>query len=266
MSGSIPTETTASAHAPAVNDSASAVASGPRVTPFAPSAVRDLGSHLRFWLVAACGLALDLWSKNWAFGTLTRGEERVIVPNVLEFTIIVNDGALFGIGKGQTTLFLIASMLALLLVWWMFVQSSPRRWALQIALGGILAGALGNMYDRATVKLVEGPNGRLYEKLREDAQAVYLREFPPGNRSAREIRVPIRGDGQSPVGPERGYVRDFIKIVHHFRKKPTWPWVFNVADMLLVGGVGILAIHLWRDRKPPAPAPSPAVDAAGAAE
>ena len=28
-----------------------------------------------------------------------------------------------------------------------------------------------------------------------------------------------------------------------------WPWVFNVADVLLVVGVGLLLLNFWWDRK-----------------
>ena len=61
-----------------------------------------------------------------------------------------------------------------------------------------------------------------------------LYEYP---RSPASLKIPEYDGDPPPVG----YVRDFLKI----------PWVFNIADSLLVGGVGILAIHLWRDRKRP---------------
>ncbi len=228
-------------------------------------------SYLRFVSVAVCGLALDLWSKHWAFHSLGQGHEpRVIIPHVLEFRTMLNSGALFGIGGGQTVLFLVASACALLLVFWMFSQTSRRRWALQIALGAILAGALGNMYDRVMVRLVDHafPHGgyALYTvRVGEDEHGVVLKEYPP-HVDGVEYRLraaPNREAGvimrQYPLGAafrleavpqEAGFVRDFIKIpTRWLGGREVWPWVFNVADMLLVGGVAILAIHLWRDRK-----------------
>ncbi|MGE0481700.1 MAG: hypothetical protein AB7Q17_14635, partial [Phycisphaerae bacterium] len=44
---------------------------------------------------------------------------------------------------------------------------------------------------------------------------------------------------------------DFIKIDTTVYGRELWPWVFNVADMLLVGGVAILAIQLLRERSAP---------------
>lgn len=223
------------------------------------SAARDPASWARFLAVAVGGLALDLWSKTWAFDTLGQTRHIVLIDHVLEFHTMLNAGALFGVGRGMTTLFLIASVFALGLVGWMFVQTSPRRWLLQIALGGILAGALGNMYDRVFVRLVApdavpGPNPGVYMiPVERTERGVVLQEYPPKPDGVRRI-VP-----ETP--PTVGYVRDFIKIpTRLFGKVDVWPWVFNVADMLLVGGVAILAWYLWRDRAPEEP------DAAGASD
>ena len=58
-------------------------------------------------------------------------------------------------------------------------------------------------------------------------------------------------DKRPQLGPAVGHVRDFIKIPTRWvAGRELWPWVFNVADMLLVGGVAILAIKLLRERKP----------------
>lgn len=213
------------------------------------AAWRDAASHARFWGVAAAGLVLDLWSKQWAFQTLRQNARVVLVPHVLEFQTMLNMGALFGIGRGMTELFLLASALALVLVTWMFVQSSPRRWWLHIALGGIVAGALGNMYDRTFVRLLAEPlrdrGGRavFVQKVGTSGPNVLVAEYPPHPDGLRRT---IRAED---AGREVGFVRDFIKIpTKLWGQRDLWPWVFNVADMLLVGGVGILAIHLLLER------------------
>jgi lipoprotein signal peptidase len=235
------------------------------------TALRHFPSYLRFIGVAVIGLALDLWSKHWAFHTLGQGHKPVvIIPHVLELQTMLNKGALFGIGGGQTLLFLIASVCALLLVFWMFSQTSPRRRALQIALGGVLAGALGNMYDRARVQLVDHAfpyAGRALYTVRtgEDEHGIILEEYPPHDDGVQyRMRMSGNPEGgvvvqQYPRGvafpldaipAEVGFVRDFLKIpTKIWRDQDLWPWVFNVADVLLVGGVAILAIHLWRDRR-----------------
>jgi len=51
------------------------------------------------------------------------------------------------------------------------------------------------------------------------------------------------------VEPIRYQVRDFIDCTELL-----WVWVFNVADVLLVIGVGLLMIHWWRGERPRKPA------------
>lgn len=218
-------------------------------------AIRHTPSILRFLFIAVAGLLVDLWSKHRAFDALRQGETHVIVPHVLEFQTLLNPGALFGIGGGQTSLFLVASVAALGLVGWMFSQTPSSRWLLQLALGAILAGALGNMYDRVTVKLVDqrfatSRGFAVYLQRMEQVESGYrLEEYPPGQGGIRRT--------VSELPSESGYVRDFIKIPTRWMGgREIWPWVFNVADMLLVGGVIVLAVHLWRDRKVDAPPPS----------
>ena len=160
-----------------------------------------------------------------------------------------NTGALFGIGRGQTQLFVAASILALALVLWMFARSSAQRWLLHLALGAILAGALGNMYDRIFVQLyrsTEGGRVAFVQQVGQQGSDLMMREYPIDHHDSRQMLIP------STQVRKVGCVRDFIKIpTRLFGDQELWPWVFNVADMLLVFGVGILAIYLWRDRAGP---------------
>lgn len=218
--------------------------------------------------MVAGALALDLWSKHWAFDTLGQGGQRVLIDKVLEFHTTLNPGALFGLGRGQTTLFVIASALALVLVLWMFAQCPARRWFTQIALAAILAGALGNMYDRIFVQLVRyplyGADNRVavycVRSESDDGRHIFLREFPPTDASLKAtLPAALSERIEAPVG----YVRDFIKVSQKwFGGRDLWPWVFNVADMLLVGGVGVLAIRMLRDRHA-RPAAEAKLDVAG---
>lgn len=159
-------------------------------------AAYSLGAHLRLWTPAIVGLAADLWTKNWAFAQL--GRTREVIPDVLSLQRSENRGALMGIGQNMTVLFIVASLLALLFVLFIFVKSARTQRSFHAGLGMVLAGALGNLYDRI------------------------FRE---------------------------GRVRDFIKIELRIGDTELWPWVFNVADMLLVCGVAVLMINIWFDRK-----------------
>jgi lipoprotein signal peptidase len=186
---------------------------------------------------------------------LRQNGSRELIPNVLEFHTTLNPGALFGLGAGQTSLFVLASVLALALVLWMFTQCPARQRLTQIALGAILAGALGNMYDRINVRLYRVPVGGagsvafyVIDEQASNNQWIALREYYAHDETDPVRRVPHKVVDQ--WGPPTGHVRDFIKISQKwFGGRDVWPWVFNVADMLLVGGVGILAIRLIRDHR-----------------
>lgn len=143
------------------------------------------------------GLALDLWSKSAVFDWIvhTDSGSHAIIPGVMNFTLSTNPGIVFGLVL-PPVLVIIASILAIGAVLFMFVTNPTKARAAQIALGLILAGALGNLYDRLFS----------YVQL-------------PGQPLAQR------------------HVRDFIDFSDMY-----YPWIFNVADVLLVVGLGILII------------------------
>lgn len=107
------------------------------------------------------GLSLDLTTKYMAVDRLLiekyqtptgivgiDTQEYQLLPGWLHFQYHENRGAVFGIGQGARVLFLIVSALALVLLGYLFVRSGQQR-IYQILLGMLLAGVLGNLYDRA---------------------------------------------------------------------------------------------------------------------
>ena len=59
------------------------------------------------------GLSIDLLTKYWAFITLKLGESYWLSDQFFGFTPNLNRGALWGIGQGQTVLFVVMSIFAL---------------------------------------------------------------------------------------------------------------------------------------------------------
>ena len=111
-----------------------------------------------FILTAAIGLSADLWTKHEAFARLaaTRFEPASVyqmIPGYLHFEVTENRGAVFGIGQGQRLLFVIVSAVAVGFLGFLFARSG-RRHGYQILLGMLLAGVLGNLYDRAMLGYV----------------------------------------------------------------------------------------------------------------
>ena len=143
-------------------------------------------------------------------------------------------------------------------VLYLFVHSTRWQRVLHVALALILAGALGNLYDRAFVKadvITYQPRfgqeelmiGTVIERTNTD---VVVADYPDGTnvRTLPSSQVTIR---------RQGVVRDFIKFMRKFPEgfpklagRDVWPWVFNIADAALVCGVILLLLSTWLDRSP----------------
>ncbi len=167
-----------------------------------------------FWMLATCGLILDLGSKYIIFGALYnkgQGAHYTLIPHAFRLTAaytsqkdpggvfsplrtisgenlpMVNQGALFGMGQGNNHIFTIISLLAsVAIIYWSTRSSTSKDLFLCMSLGLILAGTLGNLYDRIIF----------------------------------------------------GGVRDFL----HWYGGFDWP-VFNIADSCLVCGASLLLIQ-----------------------
>lgn len=140
-------------------------------------AARSRAAWLVFVAVLALGLVSDLASKHFAFRLIapapvelslerTRAvtrlsdlipphEPRVVVPGLLELTLVLNPGAVFGTGPGKRWYFVGFTVAALVLagVAWFRWIGARDRWA-QVALGLLVSGGLGNLYDRVTYACV----------------------------------------------------------------------------------------------------------------
>src|SRR5256714_6599922 len=118
-----------------------------------------------FFGVTIVGVALDLWTKRVAFDRLAeqivvvpdsslpngrvevRSDEYEFIPNWLHFHVTANQGAVFGLGQGKRILFVAVSLAAIVFIFYLFSTSGRQR-LYQIILGMLLAGVLGNLYDR----------------------------------------------------------------------------------------------------------------------
>jgi signal peptidase II len=104
-----------------------------------------------FVAVAAIGCAVDLTTKSLAFDRLgpPGGATWWLIDGLAGFQTSLNEGALFGIGQGNVWLFATFSVIAAIaILYWMFVAGAARDRLLTVALACIMAGVLGNLYDR----------------------------------------------------------------------------------------------------------------------
>ncbi len=179
-------------------------------------------------LVTIIGLATDLGSKWLAFRTvagepqfITREdvmhssnlselinvhEPVTVVEHVLSFSLVLNPGAVFGLGAGRRLVFIGFTLAALGFGLWMFGAWTRRSDRLAHAsIGLLLAGGLGNLYDRIRFACV-----------RDFIHPLPGVEMPFGWRN------PLDGG------------------------RELWPYVSNIADLFLLVGIGMLMIFLWR--------------------
>lgn len=177
-------------------------------------------------LAFALGIAADLSTKSWSFRTVAGSPidlppgaliddphyrlpwhegVRAVSPDLLDFHLVLNQGAVFGIGQRQRGVFIALTAVAIAVGIGVFALWTDRRaWLSHLAIGMILAGGVGNLYDRITFGAVRD----------------FLHMFPRRN-------LPF---GWSWPGGSR----------------EVFPWVFNVADVLLLAGMALLLIVAWR--------------------
>ncbi|MBQ16036.1 MAG: peptidase A8 [Planctomycetaceae bacterium] len=186
-----------------------------------------LASVVIFGALAVVGVVADLWSKAWVFD---RFRDPAFVPAAprplaggwatFQLTTSFNEGALFGIGQGLTWVFALLSLVAVGgVLYWLLVLGGNRSTWLTIALGLILAGTLGNLFDRT------GLHGETY---------------PEGTLRA---------------GQQRYAVRDFLLFTFGDPGTPLpgryhYP-VFNFADVFLVTGAVMLVLKSFQAEEDP---------------
>ncbi|CAN5798238.1 signal peptidase II [soil metagenome] len=107
-----------------------------------------------FWGIALGGAAFDLTTKAVVFEKVgPPGQPAVaVIDPVLELRTSYNTGALWGLGSGweySSMIFAVLSVIAAIFIcYWLFVLGNARDLRQTIALGLIMAGAVGNCYDR----------------------------------------------------------------------------------------------------------------------
>jgi signal peptidase II len=110
-----------------------------------------------FWSIALGGATFDLATKSIIFSRVGPPPSRTvsIVPNILELHTSQNTGALWGFSAGwphSSQIFAALSVIAAIVIcYWLFFVGAASSVVLTISLGLIMAGALGNCYDRLTL-------------------------------------------------------------------------------------------------------------------
>tara|TARA_Y100001968_G_scaffold226108_1_gene208893 strand:- start:2666 stop:3148 length:483 start_codon:yes stop_codon:yes gene_type:complete len=93
-------------------------------------------------------LLLDQISKFLVLSILGFGRSKNIIPNLLNFTLVKNEGAAFSLFSNSTNILTIISILTSLLLVTIILKFPPKSFWNSIGLVYLLGGTLGNGIDR----------------------------------------------------------------------------------------------------------------------
>jgi signal peptidase II len=114
-----------------------------------PFTLPDLPAHLIFWPLVVIGITLDLWSKKAVFDWLEHHHGSVsIIDGFLRLVTALNEGAAFGLFSGHPYGLITISVVALIVIFAVFIFSGTKQRLVHVALGLFAAGVCGNLYDR----------------------------------------------------------------------------------------------------------------------
>jgi signal peptidase II len=197
-------------------DDEDALAAGPAKPPLKPPRA---ASFLFFGCLAALSLALDVTSKAWAEVELTRRVHDgpiVLIENHLNLSLAYNRGGAWGLLQNASEavrrpFFVGVSIAAIAFIVSLYGKLQPGQRALKWGLPLVLGGALGNLADRIT-------------------------------RGSVVDFIDYRGDWVEGLNKLLALVIDGWHVTDH------WP-TFNVADISICCGVGLMAIDMLTARR-----------------
>lgn len=101
-------------------------------------------------LIIISTVLIDYVTKLIASTKITLGEFVVVIPNILEFGHLTNEGASFGSLKGSQFLFMLITIFALAVfgVLLNYSKWSKDRWLYSLSVAFLIGGTFGNVIDR----------------------------------------------------------------------------------------------------------------------
>lgn len=102
---------------------------------------------MRFWFALIAVVILDQWSKWMAATNLVPLQSVEVIPGVMWLTYVFNRGAAFSMMQGQTV-FLVAAGFLVVFALIAYVLLTKPRPTMQLLIGIMTGGALGNLLDR----------------------------------------------------------------------------------------------------------------------
>ncbi|WP_313347099.1 signal peptidase II [Sedimentibacter sp.] len=101
-----------------------------------------------FGLIFVSSILADQVTKAWAVNTLKDGSSIKIIGNFLRFTYAENRGAAFSILQNQRWFFIIATVVMLIVLAYIFFRTKNINKLSRLSIAMIAGGAIGNFIDR----------------------------------------------------------------------------------------------------------------------
>lgn len=98
--------------------------------------------------VAVILLSLDLTTKYIFDDLLADGSSLTVIPYLFDFRLVHNYGAAWGIMANKPIFLIILTFIFLAVFVVYYIKEPKKTWLLNISCAFILAGGLGNLYDR----------------------------------------------------------------------------------------------------------------------
>jgi signal peptidase II len=91
---------------------------------------------------------LDRLAKSMVKQNFQLGQSNPIIENVFHLTYITNTGSAFGLFKGINLFFILFSIIVIVIILYFIKRIKENEKALQLAVGLLLGGTIGNLMDR----------------------------------------------------------------------------------------------------------------------
>lgn len=103
---------------------------------------------LGVWAIGAVILAADLLIQSHIAKTMVPGQSVPVLPPVLSWTYILNNGAAFSLLRGGAPLFIVVAVGLLVGIGWYTARHPDLPVTMVVALGLLAGGSAGNLWDR----------------------------------------------------------------------------------------------------------------------
>jgi signal peptidase II len=101
-----------------------------------------------FGIFAILIVVFDQLTKLFIENNFVTGQTKEIIPKILNFTYILNEGAAFGIMQGRKIAFIIITIAVFAAAFFCFKKYKPSSILALLSASFILSGAVGNLIDR----------------------------------------------------------------------------------------------------------------------